>query len=272
MIGMKLNKIFKNLLNLIILIIGGLIFSYLQTTFGWTNPINNPPSQPSPVSIKNGNVGIGAPNPSQTLHVGGAIRITNLLNCDTIDSDSSGNLFCGTDQGAGLGGSGTTNYLAKFTNPTTVGNSVIFENSGNIGIGTTNPSAKLDVNGDIYLSGNLANECSLSTYVGKTSTGFDGNQGGYAGADSKCNAAFSGSHVCSADEIIRGNRCGPPYPSSNLWHNSYNSAKGADLIDGAALTTNDCLGWTSSSATNGGNIIWGGNYKCSRAVDFACCK
>ena len=43
-------------------------------------------------------------------------------------------------------GTGTTNYLPKFTGASTIGNSVIQEASSNIGIGVS-PSYKLDVNG-----------------------------------------------------------------------------------------------------------------------------
>ena len=43
------------------------------------------------------------------------------------------------------GGSGTTNYLPKFTGTTTLGNSAIYESAGSIGIGTTSPSYKVDV-------------------------------------------------------------------------------------------------------------------------------
>ena len=38
-------------------------------------------------------------------------------------------------------------YIASFYNATAINNSVIFQNSSNIGIGTTAPGAKLDVNG-----------------------------------------------------------------------------------------------------------------------------
>jgi hypothetical protein len=38
--------------------------------------------------------------------------------------------------------------LAGTKNSTVLGNSVIYEKDGNVGIGTTSPKAKLDVNGD----------------------------------------------------------------------------------------------------------------------------
>lgn len=55
--------------------------------------------------------------------------------------------------------SGTTNYVSKFTGATTLGNSLIFDNGTNVGIGTTGPSYKLDVqSGQLrVLSGNPSN-------------------------------------------------------------------------------------------------------------------
>jgi len=47
----------------------------------------------------------------------------------------------------GITGSGTANRIAKFTGPNTIGDSVIFESSGNVGIGLMNPSERLDVAG-----------------------------------------------------------------------------------------------------------------------------
>ncbi|MBS1684950.1 MAG: hypothetical protein JSS76_09355 [Bacteroidetes bacterium] len=43
--------------------------------------------------------------------------------------------------------SGTTNYVAKFTSATAVGNSSIFDNGTNVGINTTAPAMSLHVNG-----------------------------------------------------------------------------------------------------------------------------
>ncbi len=43
--------------------------------------------------------------------------------------------------------SGTTNYVAKFTSSTAIGNSQIFDNGTNVGINTTSPTEKLDIRG-----------------------------------------------------------------------------------------------------------------------------
>jgi urease beta subunit len=43
-------------------------------------------------------------------------------------------------------GTGTTNYLAKFTGTSTIGNSLVFDNGTNVGINTTNPLLNLQIN------------------------------------------------------------------------------------------------------------------------------
>jgi hypothetical protein len=73
--------------------------------------------------------------------------------------------------------SGTTNYVPKFTGSTTLGNSQIFDNGTNLGIGTTSPGAKLDVSsGNINLSNsfnltgrNNANTLNIAL-IGRSST------------------------------------------------------------------------------------------------------
>jgi hypothetical protein len=63
------------------------------------------------------------------------------------------------DSDAGITGSGTTNYLPKFTGASTLGNSLVYDNGTNVGIGTASPSAgtKLQVDGAVFVnrSGNV---------------------------------------------------------------------------------------------------------------------
>jgi hypothetical protein len=63
------------------------------------------------------------------------------LTANTISATTYQNLpFSGT-----VTGGGTTNYVPKWTGSTGLGNSQIFDNGTNVGIGTISPSAKLDV-------------------------------------------------------------------------------------------------------------------------------
>ena len=63
-------------------------------------------------------------------------------------------------------GTGTTNYLSKFTGSGTLGNSLIYDNGTYVGIGTTAPSEKLQVLGNIRLTNNnLATANTLSSEI-----------------------------------------------------------------------------------------------------------
>lgn len=88
---------------------------------------------------------------------GGTITTTGTISADTLQLSTRAWRQKGLDSLAALevSGTGTAGYLSKFTATSTIGNSPIFDNSGNIGIGTTNPAARLDIRGsanqNIYL-------------------------------------------------------------------------------------------------------------------------
>src|SRR3989338_2708008 len=69
-------------------------------------------------------------------------------------------------------GSGISGFLAKWSSSNTLDNSVIFQNGGNVGIGTLTPTQKLYVVGNIFGTGNVSayninmTEDSERTYVG----------------------------------------------------------------------------------------------------------
>jgi len=66
--------------------------------------------------------------------------------------NDSGELSTQTIGSGGVTGSGTTNYIPKWTSTSALGSSLIYDNGTNIGIGTTSPSRKLDVNGDVNIA------------------------------------------------------------------------------------------------------------------------
>jgi len=67
-------------------------------------------------------------------------------------------LACGTDQtggAGGLSGSGSINYVPKWTGGTSLGNSQIYDNGTNVGIGNgmLSPWSQLDVGGNVGVNG-----------------------------------------------------------------------------------------------------------------------
>jgi len=60
-----------------------------------------------------------------------------------------------TISSAQITGGGTANTVPAFTGTSTIGNSVITQSSGNVGIGMPNPGVPLDVNGYSHVTGNI---------------------------------------------------------------------------------------------------------------------
>jgi hypothetical protein len=104
------------------------------------------------VSITKGGNGEGL-YINKTSGSGNAVTIVGTLNATTlVKSGGTSAQYLMADGSVStltnpVTGTGTTNYLPKFTGATTIGNSQVFDNGTNVGIGTTSPNAKLDVNG-----------------------------------------------------------------------------------------------------------------------------
>jgi hypothetical protein len=114
---------------------------------------------PKVVVLDNGNVGIGSTVPLASLQVGnnpaipaGSLPAEAIKGNLVVDGKIYGDGSALTGLSGGITGL-TTNYVTKATSATAIGNSQIFDNGTNVGIGTASPSQKLEVAGSIATTG-----------------------------------------------------------------------------------------------------------------------
>lgn len=135
--------------------------------------------------------------------------------------------------------SGTTNYLVKFTGNTTGGNSLIYDNNANIGIGTTTPAHKL----------HIASE-----------TGYTG-----LGVFNHTNSALNGSAI--ELNFSRGTQAAPASPLSGyaLGWIRFNGYAGSSYQTGASIMAQASEDWSGTAkgtnisifnSPNGSNISY----------------
>ena len=135
----------------------------------------------------------------------------------TIGSSGNTLTISSTGGGGGIGGSGTTNTIPKFTDASTLGNSVITESAGKIGIGMT-PLVALDVAGQVRGSGNTSDgvagssTASYGVYGQGTDTGwgglfrynFDGNNSAYLGGNGTAASFYGPVHMNNGTSLGNG--------------------------------------------------------------------
>ena len=149
-------------------------------------------------------------------------------------------------------GTGTSNYLSKFTGTGTIGNSQLYDNGTSVGIGTISPSAKLHVIGNATvsatlstanakISGTLADSLNQVGTAGQvlssTGTGIEWVAAGGGGGGSTIIVKDEGTTIGSSFTTLNfvGNNIEASASSSTAVITAFNNAgTGSNYVDGTS--------------------------------------
>ncbi len=168
----------KNLINLILIsaLVLLAVFLSVRLVWGWTNPTANPPGGGGALYYYNGNVGIGTTAPDRNLVLDGGTHTYLKIGANQPNNydkmllyrDSGGERWAvGMGTNFGYDGGFVADYQINYNNAGTWGNRFIIKESGNVGIGTTSPAARLSIGGSSNPSGNNV-QLLVSTAVAST--------------------------------------------------------------------------------------------------------
>jgi hypothetical protein len=106
-----------------------------------------------------------------------------------------------------VGGTGTTNYLPKFTGASTIGDSLVFDNGTNVGINQPSPTRTLDILGASGIGTvlKLQGASGTTTYLQMAYNGATNAQSGYIGYNSSSQMQFFTNNTLRATLDASGN-------------------------------------------------------------------
>jgi trimeric autotransporter adhesin len=139
---------------------------------------------------------------------------------------------------ASISGSGTTNYLPRWTSSTNLGNSIIFQSTANkLGIGTTSPLATLDIRESTGMraiaSGNVTAVYGNATVASGTGKGVEGDT-----------SSTSGTGVAGVANATTGSTQG-------MWGANF-STSGVGVLGQSYATSGSAIGVEGLSASSAG--------------------
>jgi hypothetical protein len=147
----------------------------IQYLGSWIQSINKANSAVLTLALNpnGGNVGIGTVSPDVRLHISGSdgIKIQATGNSDTpsLTIINNTNQYGWARFSGGLQGNGKGYAAISCWNASTIGEVVRISGDGNVGIGTTSPSAKLDVIGSALFSTSIQSPAMYGRYFTPTS-------------------------------------------------------------------------------------------------------
>lgn len=158
---------------------------------------------------------------------------------------------------AGITGTGTANYLTKWTGTSTVSNSVIYDDGTNVGISTASPAYKLDVTGTARVSSSFYLPSLTTNYIPKVgASGLIGNSLIYDNGTNIGIGTISPStflHILGANTSNRGQLSIQSNNVSNgaratWYYDTFNSGEiGTTGSNFYATATNDFLFYTGGA-------------------------
>lgn len=147
-----------------------------------------------------------------------------------------------------VGGSGTANYLPKWTNSSTLGNSIVYESSDHIGIGNTDPtSARLEVKGedDLNSSNTLYLRNNSDTKIARISNLNQIEIGNAASASSTFTTAIAPNSTASNTNALAVGYLATASGTSSGAFSTQATASGNDSLAAGRLATSSAQSTTS---------------------------
>jgi hypothetical protein len=216
--------------------------------------LNVPDGSITATKIANGEVvkSLNGLKDAVTLVAGSNVTITPNGNNLTISSAGGG---------GGIGGSGITNYIPIFSGTTTIGNSSIFQSGLNIGIGTTNPGAKLEIIGDAKIHsltiGRGGSNIGTNSAFGNAALG--NNTSGVAntcsGYQSMANNTAGDANTAFGYQTLLANNLGYNNTANGGFALNLNTTGYSNTAIGHRALVNATIGWQNTSV--GANSLVG---------------